>query len=51
MRDNGVRDFPDPDPDGPLMDLDGPQMHKKYPNFDAVSQKCFKAYTDEQSGQ
>ena len=51
MRDNGVKDFPDPDPDRPLMDLDGPQMHKKYPNFDAVSQKCFKAYTDEQSGQ
>jgi hypothetical protein len=45
MRDNGVRDFPDPAPDGPLIDTTRiPSLAGKDPRsdpaFNTASQKC-----------
>lgn len=43
MRDNGVRDFPDPNPDG-TMRLDGDKlgMGPGDPTFDKAEKECFK---------
>ena len=45
MRDNGVKDFPDPDPDGPLIDTDRiPSLAgtspRNNPVLNAAMQKC-----------
>jgi hypothetical protein len=37
MRDNGVKDFPDPTPDGPLVNVNG---GRSIPGLDAAMQKC-----------
>jgi len=43
MRDNGVKDFPDPNPDG-TMRLDGDKMSigPGDPTFDKAQEKCFR---------
>ena len=43
MRDNGVQDFPDPTPDGPLIDtsrMPGAPGAQSIPGFQAAMQKC-----------
>lgn len=37
MRDNGVKDFPDPTENGPLINVEGAQSK---PGFQAAVQKC-----------
>jgi hypothetical protein len=37
MRDNGVKDFPDPTEDGPLIDVEGA---RSIPGFQAAMEKC-----------
>lgn len=44
IRDNGVEDFPDPTPDGPLVNVDG---GRSIPGLDAAMQKCGKAFSDQ----
>jgi hypothetical protein len=39
IRDNGVKDFPDPTPDGPLLNVDGSKPGLKAA-LDAAMQKC-----------
>lgn len=41
MRDNGVNDFPDPSPDGPLIDVNGA---RSIPGFQAAQAKCSAIY-------
>ena len=38
MRDNGVQDFPDPTPDGPLIDVNG--SLRAFRGLQAAMQKC-----------
>jgi hypothetical protein len=43
IRDNGVKDFPDPDPDGPLLDttrMPGNPDGRSIPGLQAAMQKC-----------
>ena len=43
MRDNGITDFPDPTPDGPLIDtsrMPGAPGAKSIPGFDAAMEAC-----------
>ena len=43
IRDNGVKDFPDPAPDGPLIDtsrMPGSPGARSIPGLDAAMQKC-----------
>ena len=43
IRDNGVKDFPDPDPDGPLIDttrMPGNPDGRSIPGLQAAMQKC-----------
>jgi hypothetical protein len=43
MRDNGVKEFPDPDPDGPLIDtsrMPGSPGALSIPGFQAAQEKC-----------
>jgi hypothetical protein len=52
MRDNGVEDFPDPAPDGPLIDTSqipsaAGKGARSIPGFDAAAQKCRAAFSDE----
>ncbi len=50
IRDNGVKDFPDPDPDGPLIDTDRiPSLAaaRDLSALDAASRKCGAAFADE----
>ena len=43
MRDNGVKDFPDPNPDGSMrIDGDKMSMGPGDPTFDAAQKKCFR---------
>jgi hypothetical protein len=41
MRDNGVPDFPDPSPNGPLIDVNGAHS---IPGFQAAQSKCGAMY-------
>jgi hypothetical protein len=41
MRDNGVSNFPDPTPDGPLIDVNGAHS---IPGFQAAEDKCSAMY-------
>lgn len=52
MRDNGVKDFPDPAPDGPLIDTNRiPSLAGKHPGsvpgFTAAKDKCSALYSGE----
>jgi hypothetical protein len=52
MRDNGVKDFPDPAPDGPLIDTGripsaAGRGALSIPGFTAATQKCSAAFSDE----
>jgi hypothetical protein len=52
MRDNGVKDFPDPAPDGPLIDTRripsaAGRGALSIPGFQAAQQKCSAASSDE----
>jgi hypothetical protein len=52
MRDNGVRDFPDPTPDGPLIDTTripsaAGRGARSIPGFEATRQKCGARYSRE----
>jgi hypothetical protein len=51
IRDNGVKDFPDPTPDGPLVNCcpDGPARSK--PGLEAAMQKCRGYMTGALGGQ
>jgi hypothetical protein len=43
MRDNGIKDFPDPTPDGPLVDtrrMPGAPGARSIPGFKAAQEKC-----------
>jgi hypothetical protein len=43
MRANGVKDFPAPDPDGPLIDtsrMPGSPAGRSIPGFQAAQEKC-----------
>jgi hypothetical protein len=43
IRDNGVKDFPDPEPDGPLIDttrMPGNPDGRNIPGLQAAQQKC-----------
>ena len=41
MRDNGIKDFPDPTPDGPLVDTNRiPSSEGNMPALNAAMQKC-----------
>jgi hypothetical protein len=43
MRDNGIKDFPDPTPDGPLIDtskMPGAPGARSIPGFQAAQEKC-----------
>jgi hypothetical protein len=42
MRDNGVKDFPDPNPDGPLIAVNGAHS---IPGFQAAGAKCLAVYS------
>ncbi len=48
MRDNGVKDFPDPTIDGPLINVEGA---RSIPGFDAAVQKCRDALAGALGGQ
>ena len=41
MRDNGVSSFPDPSPDGPIIDVNGA---RSIPGFQAAQAKCSAIY-------
>jgi hypothetical protein len=52
MRDNGVEDFPDPAPNGPLIDTTripsaAGRGARSIPGFDAATQKCGDAFSGE----
>jgi hypothetical protein len=47
MRDNGVKDFPDPIPDGPIINVDGA---RSIPGFQAAVQKCRDVLADALGG-
>jgi hypothetical protein len=52
MRDNGVRDFPDPTPDSPLIDTSripsaAGRGARSIPGFQATAQKCTAAFSGE----
>jgi hypothetical protein len=52
MRDNGVEDFPDPAPNGPLIDTTripsaAGRGARSIPGFDAAAQTCGDAFSDE----
>ncbi len=52
MRESGVPDFPDPTPDGPLIDTNripsaGGRGARDIPGFDAAAHKCTGMYTGE----
>jgi hypothetical protein len=52
MRDNGVRDFPDPTPDSPLIDTTripsaAGRGARSIPGFVAATQKCSAAFSGE----
>jgi len=52
MRDNGVRDFPDPTPNGPLIDTNripsaAGRGARSIPGFVATTQKCGATYSAE----
>ena len=52
MRENGVKDFPDPDPNGPLIDTNQiPSAQgrgaRDIPGFDAAAHKCGAIYAGE----
>jgi hypothetical protein len=52
MRDNGVEDFPDPTPDGPLIDTTripsaAGRGARSIPGFDAAAQTCRDVFSDE----
>ena len=42
MRDNGITNFPDPTPTGPIIDVNGAQS---IPGFQAALQKCGAIYS------
>lgn len=47
MRDNGVKDFPDPAPDGPIIDtsrMPGAPSASSIPGFEAALHKCGAIY-------
>jgi hypothetical protein len=51
IRDNGVKDFPDPDPNGPLVDTNripsaAGKGGRDIPGLDAAMQKCGAAFSD-----
>jgi hypothetical protein len=48
MRDNGVKDFPGPTENGPLINVEGA---RSIPGFQAAAQKCLKVYSGELGGQ
>ena len=48
MRDNGVRDFPDPTEDGPIIDtsrMPGSPGARSIPGFQAAQEKCSAIYS------
>jgi len=50
IRDNGVKDFPDPTPDGPLVDtsrMPGSPGARSIPGFQAAMEKCSAIYSGE----
>jgi hypothetical protein len=50
MRDNGIKDFPDPTADGPLIDtnrMPGAPAAHSIPGFDAAAHKCTAAFSGE----
>jgi hypothetical protein len=50
FRDNGVKDFPDPTPDGPLVDtsrMPGSPGARSIPGFQAAMEKCSAIYSGE----
>jgi hypothetical protein len=50
MRDNGIKDFPDPAADGPLIDtnrMPGAPAAHSIPGFDAAAHKCIAAFSGE----
>jgi hypothetical protein len=50
MRDNGVKDFPDPTPDGPIIDtsrMPGDPAARSIPGFQAAQEKCGAMYAGE----
>ena len=51
MRDNGVKDFPDPTPDGPLIDTNRiPSAAGNMPAINAAMRKCRDAAADAMEG-
>jgi hypothetical protein len=50
IRDNGVKDFPDPDPNGPLIDttrMPGNPNGQSIPGLSAAMEKCGAIYSGE----
>ena len=50
MRDNGVKDFPDPTEDGPIIDtsrMPGSPGARSIPGFEAAQKKCGAIYAGE----
>ena len=50
MRDNGVKDFPDPTPDGPIIDtsrMPGNRGARSIPGFTAAQEKCSALFAGE----
>ena len=50
IRDNGVKDFPDPAPDGPLIDttkMPGQPGAHSIPGFDAAAHECGQVFSGE----
>ena len=48
MRDNGVKDFPDPTEDGPIIDtsrMPGSPGARSIPGFQAAQEKCGAIYS------